>query len=274
MNAAETAVVIVNYRTKELTAEAARSVASEPGVREIVIVDNASDDGSLPYLRAELTDVRVRIVESPSNVGFGRGVNLGVLKCTAPLVFLLNSDAVLVPGSLAALARTLTENEGVAVVAPAVYDAESGNLQAGSHGVFPTLKVIVLRTNRRPPETISPDWVSGVAMLVRRSDFVTIGGFDPDFHMYLEDVDLCRRFREAGREIRRELSAGILHVRNQSWNSHSFSAALEQAHHSRASFFRKAGYSPMERLVVEMMRRGHRVLQRTPLRRSFPRKVA
>ncbi len=152
-------------------------------------------------------------------------------------------------------------------MAPAVYDCSTGDLQAGAHGVFPTLGSIARRTNVRPPETVTPDWVSGVAMLLRRADFERLGGFDPEFEMYLEDVDLCRRFRLAGREIRRELRAGVVHVGNQSWSA--FTPALELAHRSRAVYFRKAGFPAPYRLVVEAIRLGHLALQRTPLRRSF-----
>ncbi len=271
MDAVRVAAVIVNYRTKELTAEAARSVANEPGVEEIVIVDNDSRDGSVDYLRTHLTDPRAGVVPSPSNVGFGQGVNLGARQCTAPLVLILNSDAVLLPGSLAALTRTLLADETVAIVAPAVYEAETGDLQAGAHGVFPNLKAILLRTNRRPPETLWPDWVSGVAFLLRRRDFEEVGGFDPEFRMYLEDVDLCRRFRAAGRTIRRELAAGVVHVGNRSWTAESFTVALDQALRGRAAFYRKAGYSVAERMALDVIRRGHMLLQRTPFRRSFPK---
>ncbi len=95
-----TAVVIVNYRTRELTARAVQSVIGEPEVTEVAVVDNGSGDGSPEFLRAELDDPRVRVIESASNAGFGQGANLGARSCTAPLLFLLNSDATLLPGSL------------------------------------------------------------------------------------------------------------------------------------------------------------------------------
>ena len=266
--AQSTAVVVVNYGTAALTARAVASVAPEPDVAEIVVVDNASGDGSVDHLKRDITDQRVRIVESPRNVGFGQGVNLGVNACTSPLLLLLNSDATLVAGSLARLVGALLTDESVGVVAPAVYGPDGRDLQPGAHGVFPTLGTIVRRTNTRPPETLSPDWVSGVAMLLRRSDFESVGGFDPEFEMYLEDVDLCRRLRLAGKEVRRELAAGVVHTGNQSWDS--FTVALGLAHRSRVAYFRKAGLPVGQRLAVEAIRLGHLTLQRTPLRRSFP----
>ncbi|HEX2272388.1 MAG TPA: glycosyltransferase family 2 protein [Acidimicrobiales bacterium] len=261
----DTAVVIVNFRTPELTLEAACSVASEPEVAEIVVVDNGSGDGSAQTLRSHLADPRAVVVESSTNLGFGRGLNLGVRSSTSPLVLALNSDAMLQRGSLRLLRRTLLADESIGVVAPAVYGAGRSELQGAAHGVFPTLRAILLRTNVNPPETLWPDWVSGVAMLMRRSDFAAVGGFDPDFTMYLEDVDLCRRFRAAGKQVRRELSAAVVHVGGGSWSSSN--DQFGQAHRSRTLYFRKAGVSPAERLAVQVIRAAHAVARAVPRRR-------
>jgi len=263
-----TAVVIVNYRTMHLTARAVSSVITEPEVREVVVVDNASGDGSAEFLRGELTDPRARVVAAPRNLGFGQGVNLGADLCTAPLLFLLNSDATVVPGALAVLAGTLLAEASTGVVAPAIYGSDGTNLQPGAHGVFPTLGTILRRTNSRPPETLTPDWVSGVAMLLRRSDFESLGGFDTEFEMYLEDVDLCRRLRLMGKHVQRQLDAGVVHVGNQSWES--YDRALKTAHRSRGAYFRKAGLSTGQRLAIEGIRLLRLGLQRTRLRRSLP----
>jgi len=262
----DVAVVIVNHRTPALTLAAVGSVASEPEVAEIVVVDNASGDGSALQLRAGLAgEPRARVVESASNVGFGRGVDVGVGLVGAPLLLVLNSDAALVPGSLARLRRVLVDDESVGVVAPAVYSGEVRDLQAAAYGVFPTLKDIVLRTNHNPPETLWPDWVSGVAMLMRRADYVAVGGFDPDFEMYLEDVDLCRRMRGAGKLVRRELAAGVVHLGGRS--RRSYDVAFDQAQRSRVLYFRKAGHPAPERLAVSAIRLVHMALGKARLRR-------
>lgn len=251
-DASTTAVVIVNYRTKELTRDAALSVLSEEGVGEVVIVDNASADGSVDFLERELADGRVRVVASSENLGFGRGVNLGAGHCHAPLLLVLNSDARLVAGSLRPMVEALLESESVAVVAPVVLDAATGEPQAVAYGVFPTVKAILRRTNVHPPDTLSPDWVSGVAMLMRRRDFEAVGGFDPDFEMYLEDVDLCRRLRAQGKQIRRETAAQVVHAGGKSWTSTT--AAFDQAQKSRLVYSRKAGFSVLHRVLLHAIR--------------------
>ena len=253
------AVVIVNFRTKELTADAVRSVVDDPLVSEVVVVDNGSGDGSADHLRAALPAVRV--VESATNLGFGRGVNLGVEATSAPFLFLLNSDAAARPGALATLRRRL-DDPTVGVVAPAVYRADGHTLQGDAHGRLPAPRAL-LRTTGGGPADLEPGWVSGVAMMLRRQDFVALGGFDPDFTMYLEDVDLCRRLRAAGLRVVREPAASVVHLGGRS--AVASVDRVDQYHRSKAVYLRKAGAGPLQlraatvvrvaRVAVERLRR-------------------
>jgi len=230
----------VNYRTKELTAAAARSLLAEPELAELVVVDNASDDGSADYLRRALDDARVQVVESSENLGFGQGVNLGAARTTAPLLMLLNSDAELVAGSLGRLADELRAAPRLGVAAPLIL-GHDGRAQVDAFGVFPSYAAFALRTNRRPPDRLEPDWVSGVAMAVRRTAFDEVGGFDPAFWMYLEDVDLCRRLSDAGWGIRRCTSAVVLHLGQASaWSS----AQRERQYHDSLLVYLERGSYP------------------------------
>jgi len=244
------AVIIVNYRTKELSAEAVRSVLGDPLVDEVVVVDNGSGDGSSGYLRSAFPGFDVQVVESLTNLGFGGGANLGVSATGAELVFFLNSDAVARPGACGRLSQALAEHPDVGVVAPAVYLADGRTLQPDVYGPLPAPRPL-LRTvparrqrsseGREPP----PGWVSGVAMMMRRSDFAALGGFDPDFVMYLEDVDLCRRLQGMGKRVVRETAASVVHLGGRSDASRASRTA--QFHRSKAVYLRKAGASTLSR---------------------------
>ena len=242
-----TSVVVVNFRTKELTRDAIVSVLSEPEVDEVVVVDNASGDGSVEYLTTAFDDRRVRVLVSGDNRGFGPAVNLGAAASRSPLTLILNSDATLVPGSLGRLAEVLTRDEAVGVVAPAVYTSDGRSLQAGAYGRLPTRRDLLLgrgwvRTRGADPrQETAPGWVSGVAMLLRRADFIALGGFDETFRMYLEDVDLCRRLREMGKSVRRVPSAAVLHRGGQSWQSRR--EQRRRFHHSKLLYYDKLGGS-------------------------------
>lgn len=247
-------MVIVNFRTKELTADAVRSVLGDPLVAEVVVVDNGSGDGSVAYLRA----AGVAVIESPANLGFGRGVNLGVQSTSAPFLFLLNSDAVARPGTVAALRRVL-DDPSVGVVAPAVYGADGRTLQPDAHGPLPAPRAL-LNTAGGSPDDLEPGWVSGVAMMLRREDFTGLGGFDPDFVMYLEDVDLCRRLRAAGRRVVREPAAAVVH--HGGGSATGGLARADQFHRSKAVYLRKAGAGRAQLAGAAVLRAGRLAVER------------
>jgi N-acetylglucosaminyl-diphospho-decaprenol L-rhamnosyltransferase len=251
-----TVVVIVNYRTKELTRAAISSVLPEPEVDEVVVVDNGSGDGSAEYLRSAFAGEAVHVIESGTNRGFGPAVNLGVGAAHAPLLLILNSDATLRAGSLARLAQHLISDPAIGIVAPSVYEADGRTLQPGTYGRLPMRRDILLSSGWVRPRTDdpryarTPEWVSGVAMLVRRADFLAVGGFDPAFTMYLEDVDLCRRLREAGLSIRREPAAVVVHEGGRSWQSTR--DQRRRFHDSKLRYFENLGVTRIELQCVRL----------------------
>jgi len=249
---AGTTAVIVNYRTKELTRAAAFSALREPEVREVLIVDNASHDGSAEYLRSSLPASTVQLIDAHANLGFGRAVNLAVPRATSGLLLLLNSDATLVPGAVSTLAVALLADDAVGLVAPAVYEADGRTLQPGAHGCFPSLVARPHRLGRSDARARTPDWVSGVTMMLRKEDFLRLGGFDEDFGMYLEDVDLCRRLRNQGRIVLREPAAGVIHLGGQSWKSSV--DMWDHYHKSKITYFRKQGAAPALLTLLQVLR--------------------
>jgi len=227
-----------------------RSVSSlldEPELLEVVVVDNGSSNGSAAFLRDSLPADRIKLVPSDTNLGFGQGVNLGAQSASGSVLFILNSDAVLEPGGLKPLVELLDHDSGVAVAAPLLV-SPGGTPQVDAYGDFPSLRTMVLRTNRHPRDVQRPDWVSGAAMLVRRKAFEELGGFDPEFHMYLEDVDLCQRMRTGGWTIGRVPESRVIHSSGAS----SDSKDRERLYHdSLKLFLRRSGAPAFEvQLVV------------------------
>lgn len=208
---------------------------TEASVAEVVIVDNASGDGSVALLRT-MDDTRVHVIESSRNLGFGGGMNLAATRARSDILFLLNSDAHLAEGSMDHILNAL-RSTGAGIVAPFVRAHQSGKIQADSFGVLPTPMTFVRRTNLAPGETLAPDWVSGVAFAIGASTFSSIGGFDERFHMYFEDIDLCRRVRAAGMRIVRTPDASVTHIGG---------ASRATARHKHRQYFR----SQLQYLVV------------------------
>jgi GT2 family glycosyltransferase len=219
-------VVVVNFNTRDYLRACLASIEAERP-NEIVVVDNASHDGSVDMVRSEYP--RVRLICNQTNVGYGAAANQAFALCTSDYVLLLNSDTQVTTGSLTALANYIDQHSQVAIVGPKLLNAD-GTVQTSCfhfHTPFQTLiketslhaliaRVPVLRERYLP--TSSHDrvrtvpWVLGAALMVRRAAFESVGGFDTRFFMYSEEVDLCYRLCKAGWQTHFAPVATILHV--------------------------------------------------------------
>lgn len=254
------ASIVVAYRSAAEIPGCLDSIRADlgPGC-QIIVVDNASPDESRSIAAGHPAGPEV--VVSDRNLGFGGGCNLGVMQANADAVFLVNPDARLRPGTSSRLMEALAADPTLGVVAPQVIDP-TGESRAASAGAEPSLRSTIghflalgrvpgVRQFFRPVYLAdgrwktSPDWVSGAAMLVRKSAYDEIGGFDERIFMYMEDVDLCRRLREKGWAIGYEPDAVVEHVMGHSQSTdqpfrwykayHAYIAAHQGSLHARAA---------------------------------------
>ena len=222
-------VVVVAYNSAATTLHACVEPLAALRDVNVIVVDNASPEDSLP----SIDGLDVDAVRAPRNGGFSYGCNLGAALGDAPYVLFLNPDAQLDEASLRALRAALDADERVALVAPRILDAYGTVLMSQRrfprlrstwsqalflHHVFPRAAWSdeLMRTPGIYESDGSPDWVSGACMLVRRSAFEAIRGFDEGFFLYCEDADLCLRLRQAGYEIRFVRGAEARHVEGSS----------------------------------------------------------
>lgn len=224
------AALVVNYNAGEAVLDCLRSVvADEPG--EIVVIDNASTDGSDERIASE--HPAVKLVRNDRNVGFGPAVNQGVLQTSAPYVFVVNPDAIVRRGTVRALERALDDHPRAAAVGALVLNPD-GTVQptkrafpsvwhAALHGIVglvwpgnPGTRAYTL-ADASFTEARTVDWVAATAVALRRSAFEAIGGFDESFFFFAEDVDLCRRIWDAGWEVWFEPRGVVEHAWGTSW---------------------------------------------------------
>lgn len=199
--------------------------ADRPDGASVIVVDNASPDGSADVARHHPSHPRLLV--SPRNLGFGGACNLALDASSADLLFFVNPDARLARGATAGLIVAIEADPAVAAVGPRI-DDRAGDLRAASAGFEPSLRSVLghfLLLARLPwigrffPPLQLPfgspaqlvEWVGGAALLVRSDAFRGIGGFDPSMFLYMEDVDLCRRLRSTGRTIRYEPGVVVEH---------------------------------------------------------------
>ncbi len=222
-------IIVVNYNGYEHTRNALRSIVSySPGL-EVIVVDNHSEGDDLGLLQREFPSFTYERLSE--NRGFGSANNAGAKLASGRYLFFLNNDTVLSSDAPALLGSFLEERPNVAAVGPRLLNPD-GTLQM-SFGFDPSLrnewKVKELQRlskenpsefqYRMRPYLQSPcevDWLTGAALMVRRSVFEDIGGFDESFFMYFEDADLCRRIRLKGWKVLHNPSVSIVHVRGAS----------------------------------------------------------
>ncbi|MFH7320739.1 glycosyltransferase family 2 protein [Desulfurivibrio sp. D14AmB] len=202
-------VVVVTYQSRNTIGATLDSLreSCDAGLA-VVVVDNASNDGTADFVAAHAP--WATLVRGQGNIGFGRGCNRGFDLVATPYVLLLNPDAVIAADALTRLLTFMEQNPQVGICGPAVQEP-SGELQPT--GALPDPWKIMLRPilpgwaerdmrhvvpGERPQAT---DWVCGSIMLLRWKMIEEIGRFDPRFFLYFEETDLCRRARRAGWEI-------------------------------------------------------------------------
>lgn len=217
---ADAAIVIVNYRSPELVERCCAAVqASGEGLRlEIVVIDNASEDGSVERLRKALPSAS--LIAMPTNGGFASGVNAGFRNSTAETVVVLNPDAEMQDDALRVLTARLQECQNVGVAAP-LLEGPDGRVAPNGYRRFPGLAMVAIdmcvpfgyALEHAPslhPYVMSPGallagrkpaWVCGAAMAIRRSAYERAGGFDERFFLYFEETEWQQRVRALGWDI-------------------------------------------------------------------------
>ena len=227
-------IVIVTFNSAGEVDGCLGSLAAHPSSvdREVVIIDNASSDGTAAAVRARWPGVRV--LDAGRNLGFARGCNMGIRQTFGELVLLLNPDTVVGPGALDALIAALDRRTDAAVAGPRLVDADGrAELSFGSMiGPFAELrqKLLVKGRDRGVPlvsayvdrltrQCRDVDWVSGACLLVRRADAEAVGLMDERYFMYAEDVDFCAAIRARGRTVLFVPGAEVMHLRGRSVSS-------------------------------------------------------
>lgn len=247
-------ILIVSWNVRELLRACLQSLQAHPCTlmqQAIVVVDNASHDGSAEMVTAGYP--HVTLLQNQTNRGFTGGNNDGLreverlwstrvaarsgqtstLPQRADYVLLLNPDTEVTPGALDELVGYAEANDGVGVVGPQLRYPD-GSVQS-SRRRFPSLQLAMVEStwaqagapralldhyyvrDRSDDETCDVDWVVGAAMLVRRAAIERVGGLDEQsFFMYSEELDWCKRIKDAGWRVAYHPRARIVHHEGQS----------------------------------------------------------
>ena len=222
-------VVILSFNTQSLTRACLHSLLSEEPVisREIIVVDNASHDGSVEMIKQEFPSVR--LIQNPRNELYSMGNNIGAKEARGDYLCILNSDTEVRPGALDTLVQFLKENQTYGVVGPKFVFLD-GRIQ---HSVnrFPNLLLPIVQSlywlfprtlRKRVIDHVKMasfdhltsqdvDQPMGACLVMSRYEFLDMGGFDPQLSLFFNDVDLCQKFWRKKRRIRYLVDAEVAH---------------------------------------------------------------
>lgn len=264
-------IIIVTYNSRGHIDGCLESLTRTPPRidHDIVVIDNASTDGTTDAIRTRWPAVRV--IEAGANVGFARGNNIGFRETFGELVLLLNPDTVVPAGAIETLVGSLDARADAAVAGPRLVDADGrAELSFGAmlspvaelrqkvlvngndHG-FPVISAIVERMTRRAQDV---DWVSGACLLIRRADAEAVGLMDERYFMYTEDVDFCTAVRARGRRVIFTPASQVTHLRGRS-RATDRGVAEKAYRQSHIAFYEKHHpmWAPLLRAYLKV--RGH-----------------
>ncbi len=227
-------IIIVSWNVRELLLACLSALPAAIGETlsyEIIVVDNASSDGTVAAVEAACPEVK--IIANRDNMGFTAGNNQGLAEAQGRYVLFLNPDTQPLPGSIAELVRFLESSPDVGIVGPRLWYGD-GRPQP-SRRRFPTLPILFTESTiiqhycpnlplfkrfvmaDQPDDTPQEvDWLVGAALLARREVIAQIGPWDEAFFMYSEELDWCKRAKEAGWRIAYNPAAEIIHFEGKS----------------------------------------------------------
>jgi GT2 family glycosyltransferase len=254
-------IILVNFNGIAVILNCLASIQRHlmPGEYEVIVVDNQSTDGSVEAIAQAFPQVQLLL--APRNDGFGAGNNLGAKAAQGEFILLLNSDTEISSNIIPPLLAMINRNAQIGILGPQLRNPDASFQISTSPAI--SLKgeaaaVKLLRQYERDPESVvqqfstpqAVDIVVGAAMLIRRSLFESLGGFDEDYFMYFEESDLCQRAREAGWQVWYIPEVQVMHIKGASTQQQASPMRLEYRR-SQLLYYQK--HRPLwEQLIVRV----------------------
>lgn len=237
-NKLELSIVIVNYMKYEMTQNCVESLVKYLNnlEYEIIILDNCSPNNSFEFLSKCYQNIKqIKVIKNEVNNGFGAGNNLAVSYANSEYVLFLNPDIILLDNSISSMLEVLKANDDIGIIGAQLLNGDH-SLQYSCRRFLPLNEFILARTPLRKVIARSKvteltnkylmkdinhevaqdvDWLMGSCLLVRKNEFLEIGGFSEEYFMYFEDVDLCYKYHLNKQRVYYYPMAKIVHLHEQ-----------------------------------------------------------
>ncbi len=243
-------ILIVSWNTKEFLLPCIRAASEkEEGIsREIIVVDNGSQDGSVSEVKQAF--LFVHVIENERNLGFAKAVNQGLQKASGRYVLLLNPDTQVKNGAIRQLVSFMDECSNAGVAGAQLLNGDGS--KQNSIANFPSLTTELLNKSllrwlfpkkfpgkeRNYSEPVEVDSVIGACMMVRRAALEQVGLLDEDYFLFLEETDWCYRMKRAGWKVYHVPQAEVYHFQGKSAEKDRKRAKVEY-YRSRYHFFKR-----------------------------------
>lgn len=207
-------IITINYKKKDLTIACLKSLQDQfekefsQNQIETIIVDNASNDGSVGSIRDFIKENNYKnsiVLESKENGGFGKGNNLGAKNAKGELLLFLNNDTTAEDNGILQMAKYLKEHDEISILGGQLRNTD-GSIQVSVGSFYSLTKVILLLLgmqrfgiiDKNPTEIKKVEWVKGGLFMIKKEIFENLNGFDEKIFMYTEDMELCYRAKLKG----------------------------------------------------------------------------
>lgn len=249
-------IIILSFNTESLLKDCLKSIELQlkKFSYEMIVLDNNSNDNSVKMIKKDFS--KVRLIDSSINLGFAKGVNLATKEARGKYLLLLNSDAFLTDSSVKDIIDYMEKDNEAGIVGGQLVD--KNGIPERSFGEFYTLPVVFrMLLIGEKAETFKErynyikkvGWVSGGFMMIRREIFIELNGFDENFFMYIEDMELCYRARKIGYDTYFFPTIKAIHL-SQGSSSRSF--AIKYIYKGLLYFYKKHR-SFMEYLILKFL---------------------
>lgn len=256
-------IIIVSYNCQEEIARCLSSLVSP--ANEIIVVDNNSKDNTTCYIKENYPEVT--LIENKENLGFARGVNLGIRKASGEYLILLNPDTEILNDGIKKLVDFASHNKNIAAIGPRLLNTD-GSFQPSAYN-FPTvlwaffhlIQISKLFSKEKvekffpyfskPDKIQEVDWVTGACICIKKEALKKVGLFDENYFLYFEEIDWCKRAKENGWKIYYYPPAVIIHHLERS-SSQEKELSLLSRYESMFYYFRKHHSEREEKIVRRM----------------------
>jgi len=222
---------------------------------EVIIINNDKEDIS----KLSLDFSNIKILNSSGNTGFGSGINMGAKEACGEFLLTLNPDTEIISENIKNVLDEFSKDDKIGIISGKII-SKKGVVEPWSAGKELTFFDLILnnagfsrsRNIWNSPKKIECDWTTGTALFIKKDLFDKLGGFDENFFMYFEDMDLCKRMRNLGKKVVFFPEFEIYHSSGQSY----VDKTLQKKHYydSMEYYFKKYGHS-MTRKFVKLIRK-------------------